>query len=801
MKKIFSLFVISLLALVLVACNGGGSSTKELKLAHLSQDKQGIYYGKNDQSIEIKESSVVVDNEEMSIWTYDDKSYLVKVNEGDATVEVEVKFEGKDVTAGEYGKFTKRTLGTAKEDEQGVYLSLSVTDSGSRVILRQSKLTLPDGKEYLLFEDEQGLYIVKDGVVNYVKLSTVLTVKNLEISGKSYALTSLPVPSEGGELTKLVKSIIENIENAAFEDFAVEATLTASAKQTVLTGKKSSSFDLIGTLLSDLSISATASANVKDFDLNDTSKLLAEIKLNASLKYSGMENNVRFQYNAQDGKLYGINVEGDGEPEYFIEDIPQITDATGMIEISDLDLTELFNEVANVEEQLASVGFSYSDIQGLLNNVFALSDKEIKINITKSNAIAALAGAKLLVNTKIDDVLPVVWEEFGEEEKTQYGSYDAFKATTVEGINAALTEAEQFVNALTINSFKLEMNFETFATLIDIDLVIPGEESSENEDGEKEVTCTYNTAIKVNLTINKVESKEIQKVNPADYVIDYSEISAFVKEYLPDVTLPKITSDAEYKKNVHVGEEMTTVNITFSKVSEAEANALREAFLGDESEYSSVYEIDDDFIKEYFFSSNRMLDANGNLLGYNCYISIEISENDLPVITTRADDGITLSFQCEANGKVYAKNGVISGTVEWEDEDKVVYVLVNDEIMDIITYSGDSLSVIVDADTTLVFELDEYDPDLITVNIMCSHYAVSVSGPQYVKIGETATYTVSIEEDPNVEIDQLYLYSYNDGITLIQSGLVDGSTFEVTPQEDDYYITLFLTEYEMNAEE
>lgn len=792
MKKIISLFIICLLALGLVACEKGGKSGKELEVARLDQDKLGLYYGASDATCEVKESSVVFNDNEFTVYTSGDGNYLIKVEEA----QISVKFEGAKVTIGDMGTFTKRVKANVSEANQGVYAE--ETDVTKTAILRANSIKV-DGKEYTLFEDATGVYYVSGDKEVYLTFSTVLTMATVSVNGKTYIITNMPLPAEDGELTKLVKKIIAKFEDKALADFALEASATAEAKQTITKGEKDpSKIDLIGAILGDLKLSANGSVTVKDIDLEDLSKLLAVASAHVEATIAGQTNVINVQANVQDGKVltkqWGEDV---AYTEYECEDLPESVDVdTTALEFIGLDAEELFAKLAEVEAELAKIGVTFSDVQSLLSKVFSLTEKEIKINITKSDAIAVLAAVKLMANSKLDAALSIAWDELPESQKAAYPNENAFKDEVVTKINEGLAEAEAFINSLTINKCKIEFNFETLVGLIDIDVVVPGKDTDEAEDGTETVICEYNTAIKLHLELKSVEVKEITKVNPDDYVISYEDVQELVNTYFSSITLPALSDNVNFDIDRYVEDDELSLYIKFDSVTEAETKAIVNAFnslseeIGEDS-LSAYFEILKlDTITECEIYAYQKYNDKGEPSGeYRLTINIEIYDNDLSVVQTNIGDGISVRFSYE-NGETVWANDQFSGVVTWNDDSKVVYVKQNNQIMAIVSTSDGAFSFNYADNGVVTFELAEMDNTLISIAVNTSSYYALPIGPAYVHTGDTVTYKLIVHEDWKEEVGVFDLYDV-DSVTIIARNLTDGSEFNYTVPNEPY-IYLYL---------
>ncbi|MBO7535750.1 MAG: hypothetical protein J6T34_01225, partial [Bacilli bacterium] len=118
---------------------------------------------------------------------------------------------------------------------------------------------------------------------------------------------------------------------------------------------------------------------------------------------------------------------------------------------------------------------------------------------------------------------------------------------------------------------------------------------------------------------------------------------------------------------------------------------------------------------------------------------------------------------------------------------KVVYVLVDGVVYDIVDWSGDYFSVYVNANTTLEFRLAEPDEDYVSISWF--GYAFELEGPKYAKSGETVTYTLHVSYgDDTAKANVAY-----DGETLA-SNLGEGETFTFTVPEAAYYIYFDVTD-------
>ena len=784
MKKILNIFVGSLLILCLsffaIACENGSNKSKELKPLEMTQEQMGVYYDLNGESLEVKQASIEYKQEQYATYTYGDDCVM---KAGD--VQLTFSINGNSITIKDAGTFTKRTLAKVATEKQGVYADS--TNLTSTVVVREGSVTLSDKKTYPLFENETGVYYLANGKENYISFTFTATVASISLDSKTYIITAAPLPAEEGELTKLVRKILDNAQNKATADFALEATATASAKQTITSGEKNpDKIDLIGAFLGDTQVSASASINVKNLDLNDLSKLLAEIKLQLTAKVNNEDMKVNVQVNAQDGKVFTKQDKGNpNEAEYSVEDLPNVDDLAGeLMEAETFDFEELLGQLAEIEAKLAEIGVKYSDIKLALDSVFKLNENELKISITKDKAQTALLAVQLLVASNLSKILEEVWTGMSERDKAQYKSYDEFSQGYTEQISNAFIEAQNFLSKMTINSCKLEINFNTFATLIDIDIVVPGEETTKDEQDNETVTCTYNTAIKLNFTITPVESKDITKVNPVDYIYSADKLAADIKGVLPQLTLPTLSDNATFKKNVSEYDGDLYYGFNLNNLTSTEVESVYGAFEAmTNSEHSSYYSetlISDEEIKNVYLYTYENKDETGAVVSYSVSVSITVEENTYVKVTPTIGEGITFDSSYFDGTNAWA-NGELSGSLRWEDNSKVVYVLVNGVVYDIIDYSGDYFNLYVTANTSLEFRLGEADEDYVSISWY--GYPFELEGPRYGKAGETLTYTVHVPYGDGLDKANVL----NDSETLA-TNVGEGDTFTFTVPADAYYI-------------
>ena len=789
MKKILKLFVGSLLIIGLVIIGVGCKKEEERQLdwATMNENQIGVYYNLNEETLEVQTNQVVLKDGRFNIFT-DGKEYVVNDSAGK---ELTLSFDGVNVTLEGYGTYTKRNLAKVAEEKQGVYAeALAPT---STVAVRESTVTLSDKSQHILFENETGVYFLANGKENYISFTVTATVASISLDSKTYIITAAPLPVEEGELTKLVRKIIENAKTNTEKDFALEASVSASAKQTIVSGAKDpNKIDLIGAFLGDSQLSATASVNVKDFDITDLSKLLAEIKLQLTAKANGEEVKANVQVNAQDGKVFTKEDKGNpDEAEYSVEDLPSADElAQELMNAEAFDYEGLLAQLAQIEAKLAEIGVKYSDIKTALDTVFSLNENELKINITKEKAQLALLSVQVIVAANLDKVLEEVWSEMSESDKAQYQSFDAFKQGYSTEITNAFVEAQAFLTSMTINECKLEINFNTFATVVKIDVVIPGEEKTKDEQGNETVTCTYNTAIKLNLQIAPVESGAITKVNPADYIYSYDKVKAAIGELLPTLVLPNLSDNATFKKNVSEYDGEKYYNYYLNDLTEAEANAVYEAFFTltntEPSAYYSETLIDDEFVKSIYLYRNENKDDTGAVVSYSVSVYISVKANTYVKVTPTIGAGITFDSTFFDGTSAWVEKE-LNGSLSWEDRTKVAYVLVDGVVYDIVDWSGDYFSVYVNANTTLEFRLAEPDEDYVSISWF--GYAFELEGPRYAKSGETVTYTLHVSYGDDTAKANVTC----DGETLA-SNLGEGETFTFTVPEASYYIYFDVTD-------
>lgn len=784
MKKFFNLVIICLLALVLVACGDSGSKDK-LEVAHLSEDKLGVYYDASNATVEVKESAVVVKGQEITLYTDKDSNYVIKY--GDTEAQLSVKFEGKKVTVGDFGTFALRKLGTVAEANQGVYANpTNPTTHTTTIVVREATITLENGLNYTIFADENGLYYVINGVENYITFGQLLNNETVSIGQKTFVKTGDNLPAEDGELTQLVKKVIENLKNTQMADFAYALNGSVEGKQTIVSGERKNSFDLISMFLGDLKGTITGSLVAKNLDLTDLTKLLAEAKVQVDLKIAGENQKANVQVNVQDGKVF---VKQDNAVEdsdtYEVSELPASVNVDELL-TEEIDLSSILSTVANLEAELAKAGVTYSDIKELLSKVFVFNEDGIKINIIKTDLYAVLAGVKLLLNTKLSLGLDVVWNEMTEEEKAEYNnSVETFKTQYKAEVDKAILEAEAALENLTIRACKLEINFKTFNVLIDIDITLRGEDTVKEtgEDGEEteKVVCVYDTALKLNVSLSSAEVTDITKVNPADYVIDASTITGLISKYIGNVTLPNLSENATFSKNVDLEEDGIEFELEINHLTQEEQQAVLNAINalnnGEEYNYSVQYvKYTDEQISELYAYGYQNYNETGEVTDYRVEISIEIEANDLFKITPVVGEGLTVTFDKTSGDKVWA-SGYEQITLDWEDDEKVVYITVDNNLVGIVEswYKNTSLSFTSDANVQ--FTLGNPDEDYIPFGYSTNFNATYV-GPRYAKAGDTVTAKLVMEEDweGNVYNADIYDNEYQ----LIKANVASGEEFQFT---------------------
>ena len=122
------------------------------------------------------------------------------------------------------------------------------------------------------------------------------------------------------------------------------------------------------------------------------------------------------------------------------------------------------------------------------------------------------------------------------------------------------------------------------------------------------------------------------------------------------------------------------------------------------------------------------------------------------------------------------------GSLSWEDDSKVAYVLVDGKVYDIVDWSGYYFSVYVNANTTVEFRLGE--PDYEYVSISWYGFAFDLEGPKYAKPGDTLTYTVhAVYSNETDKANVTY------GEEVLASNIGAGETFTFTVPADAYYIS------------
>ena len=780
MKKILKLFVGSLLIIGLVIIGVGCKKERNLEYATMTSDQIGVYYNLNEETLEVQSGSLVVKEANFAIFT-DGKEFIVKDEKEN---ELKLSFDGKNVTLDGYGTYTKRDLAKVAEEKQGVYAE-ALTPT-STVIVREGSVTLSDKSVHTLFTDETGIYFLANNKVNYVAFTSVTALSAISIEGTTYIITGAPIPAEEGEFTKLVRKVIEKLTSQETRDIALEASGSLTAKQEIVEGEKDpNKFDLIGAFLGDTAVSATANVNIKNFKITDLSNLLAEIKLHLTAAIQGENQEVNVQVNVQDGKVLVKQDKGNPErAEYSIEDLPTPDEIAEEILEEEFDYEGLLAKLAEIEAKLASIGVKYSNIKVILDNIFALTENELKINITKEKLQTALLSAQLLIATNLDKLLETAWGEMSESAKAEYQSYDAFKKKYSDEISNAFIEAQTVLSDITINECKIEINFNTFATVVKVDIVLPGEDKVENEAGEEQVVCKYNTTIKANVQITPVESKAIEKVNPEDYILTYAKVQAGIKEYLPTLVFPELSDKAEFQKRISEYDDSLYNSFELTNLTEAEANAVIAAFFdlaGEEvGTYFSHTIINEETVLNVSAYKGENKDETGAVVSYYVSVAINVSESHYFKFTPTLGEGITIK-STYFDGTSACVEDEFNGSVSFEDSEKVVYVLVNGKVYDIV-HNGDYFNIFVTANTRLEFQLGEYDSDYVSLGWY--GYPYTLEGPAYGKAGETLTYVIRLlGSDDGAKVNVKL-----DG-EVIAENLSVGESFTYTVPAEAYYIS------------
>lgn len=783
MKKVFKLFVICSLILCLAVFGIGckKEQEKEFEIANLDSALLGVYYDLNGQEAQVAQNNVSVNDVKYVVLTNGEK-YVARNNEKD----LDFTFGNGSITIDTVGTFTKRTLAKVAEDKQAVYADSS--NPSATLAVREESITL-GGKTYKLFEDENGVYYL-NGKQVYLVFTTALTLAAVTVEDKTYVITAAPLPAEEGELTKLLREIVEKVRSNEARNYAFQISGNAKTSQTILTGEKDpNKIDLIGAILGDLEATLTASVNVRDLSLTDLSNTLGELLLAISIKVAGEERSVNVQANVQDGHIYVKEQQDDDLPNLSIEDLPSPDELSGEYLGDDtFDVEELFAQVAALEAQLAELGISYSDIKPLISTIFDLTKNGLKIDITKSKLHTAFLAVKMFIISKESEVAEFAWEMMDEEEKAEYeNSFDKYVAYVDKELLSAFAEMDKILEDITINKFKLEVSFDTFETVVDIDFVLPGEDKAEDGEGNETVICTYETSVQVTLEATPVESKEITKVNPDDYIIKLSDMQAFLSDYLPEITYPEFSSDVEFERSVSKYDDEQYLYARFKNLTEEETNNLLQAVCTaldiEVSEY--IYEtlIDDENVCVVSIYKSSVYGSDGSVEGYNFEISLRVKENNLAVITPVIEEGITVEFELTSDGKVYCDK-YLSAQVSWTAEDKVVYVYCDNQLIDICEYNDNYIMPYIPFDTTLEFKLGEEDESYKRISFD-SDYNVYLFGPKRGKSGEQLTYKVFAEANYDGSENTFDVYC---GETLIASGLKDGDEFTLTVPEEYYCI-------------
>ena len=783
MRKIFSIFIICLLAFSLFACNAGGNS-KQLEVATLSENLLGKYYDDKDTEIEIKVSSLVFQNQEMTIYSKD-KDYIVKYGENEE--ELTLQFANDQLTVVSKGVFTKRTAANISSDQQGIYADSLQMNSG--IVVRGDSITLENGKQYKLYTDGNQVYYVVDGQKVVLTFLSAIGMGTLTMNDNTYFLTSHQLPAEDGEFTKLLRSILNKLTSTTVKDYAYSLSAQGKLEETILSGEKKYK----SIIPSSFEGSGQATIYVKNIDINNLNGILAEIKGDGQVKMDEEQYEAHVQVNIQDGKVFTkYNLGDEDNTQYEIEDLVEAGE-----EFTDYDVTQILQylepalqEVATYEAQLASYGITYSDLKNILGNAFSLTENGLSINITKANLLLAVESAKMFINSKMDLILENAWNEMSDYQKSQYASFDAFKQDSMGEYSAVMDEASQYLDDLKITACVIDVNFNTFAVNVNLDIELKQRETDEND----QVTCEYKTHVVVKFENKPVDMKNITKVDPNDYIVNYDDVKALLNKYIPNVQYPTLSNQVEFERKLYnySNDDEISGTIEFSKVTEAEALALVNAFAALKGEsvedplygYTAMFANDEE-IKTLEVHCYSSYDDKGNVVAKTVVVYFSIYENDFPEITSVIPAGVTVEYDFHEGNKVWAIDGGVNGSVTWTDPDKWVYILIDGQVYDILDYNeGSYFSISVTESTNIIYQLGDVDYDYQSISVYGS-YAATVIGPHYAKVGDTLTFTVSIDDyyaDNTVDI------KFDNEV--IASGLKDGDTFQFEVPENAFYIYL-----------
>ena len=658
MKKVFVIILLVLLSFSLAACRkdkttttvnnqtttiaNNQTTTKNLKddlvpVTNLDASYQGVYM-LNGKGLEADSSSIVFDGVNYKLYRLENKLVVLVGLKQEIK---EVKFNASNVVFADFGTFTKARASVQPADVQGVYTFFLLHNKD--VVLRDTTITIDGEKYYLLLNDSNETYFVKDGQNVSVTVNTEGESPILIVGTEPYEFKSdeLPADLDKSELVSIIREIMNtinstesapNLSHKLTFSAGITAKDTWSSDSTKYSVTKPDPKNFLSSLYG-FTLNGEFTARLKDFTIANMNNALGEFKGGLSYTMGGNTTNLNLQANLQDGKLYLKKDDGfEDTAEFMVKDLPSFgnTDnGSSLMESIDqvflggdmLDgMEEMMETAAEVEQDVKESGISLDVFESLFDDIVTITDEKVQINVNSTKLNALLAKIKGLVETTVKPALSNVYETLKDEELSEYENYQDFETKTLKEINDKLNEAEEELKNLTITNFNIEINLKTYEGNFNIDLTLAQEkyEKAQTEGAEDTLVLKYTENFKLDVSFVKIQETTIAKVNPSDYVNDYASIKGLISKYLPGINLPDFDYQDELKieKRVtkgesgygsqQVNEDKIEISVSISGIKPGDEAGLLAAFAtyynltNDYSSYFGYTKVTKDMVTEIY---------------------------------------------------------------------------------------------------------------------------------------------------------------------------------------------------------